>query len=99
MFVMREVLRCKPGKVGELKKKFQALNAVVKRRDLPGFTIMTDVAGDHFWTLVLQFEADSPEAFFAMEEQVMADAEARQVMAGYHDLVLSGSRELFRKET
>jgi hypothetical protein len=34
-----------------------------------------------------------------MEEQVMADAEARQVMAGYHDLVLSGSRELYRKET
>jgi hypothetical protein len=96
MFVMREVLRCKPGKIGELTKKFQALNAVVKRRDFPGFTIMTDVAGD-FWTLVLQFEADSLEAFFAMEEQVMADAEARQVMAGYHDLVLSGNREVFRK--
>lgn len=99
MFVMREVLRCKPGKTGELKKKFQALNAVMENKRFPGFTIMTDVAGDHFWTLVLQFEADSLEAFFTMEEQIMADAEARQAMAGYHDLVLSGNREVFRKET
>ena len=99
MFVMREVLRCKPGKIGELKKKFQTLNGIVQKKHYPGFTIMTDVAGDHFWTLVLQFEADSLEAFLAMEQQIMGDAEARQAMAGYHDLVLSGNREVFRKET
>ena len=32
MFVMRETLQCKPGKIGELKKKFLALNAIVKRK-------------------------------------------------------------------
>lgn len=98
MFVMQEVLRCKPGKIGELRKKFQALNAIVKKKDYPGFTIMTDVAGGHFWTLVLQFESESLEGFLAMEDQVMGDAEARQAMAGYHDLVVSGNREVFRKE-
>ena len=99
MFVMREVLRCKPGKIGELKEKFQTLNRIVKKKNYPGFTIMTDVAGGHFWTLVLQVEADSLESFFAMEEQIMGDAEARQAMAGYHDLVHSGKREVFRTET
>jgi hypothetical protein len=28
MFMVREVLSCKPGKVGELVKKFKALNEV-----------------------------------------------------------------------
>ena len=53
MFVMREVLQCKAGKVGELKKRFLALNAIVKQKGFEPFTIMTDVAGEHFWTLVL----------------------------------------------
>jgi hypothetical protein len=98
MFVMREVLVCKPGKVGELKKKFKALNAIVTKKDFPPFAIMTDVAGENFWTLVLEMESDSVAAFFTMEEQVMADKEAQQVMAGYHDLVVGGRREVFRRE-
>jgi len=97
MFVMREVLQCKPGKVGELTKKFVALNAIVKQKGFQPFTMMTDVTGEHFWTLVLEFEADSVDAFFAMEDQVMADQDARQAMAGYHDLVVHGRREVFRK--
>jgi hypothetical protein len=32
-----------------------------------------------------------------MEDQVMADKDAQQAMAGYHDLVVNGRRELFRK--
>ena len=98
MFVMREVLVCKPGKVGELKKKFKALNAIVTKKDFPPFAIMTDVAGENFWTLVLEMESDSVAAFFTIEEQVMADKEAQQIMAGYHDLVVSGRREVFRRE-
>lgn len=97
MFVMRETLQCKPGKIGELKKKFLALNAIVKRKGFEPFVIMTDVVGEHFWTLVLETEADSMDTFAAMEDQVMADDDARQTMAGYHDLVVNGRREVFRK--
>lgn len=97
MFVMREVLQCKPGGVGELKKKFLALNAIVKQKGFAPFTIMTDVAGEHFWTLVLETEADSVDTFVTMEDQVMADRDAQQAMAGYHDLVVNGRRELFRR--
>ena len=97
MFVMREVLSCKPGKVGELRKKFEALNAIIKRLGFQPMAIMTDVAGANFWTLVLESEASSVDAFFAMETKVMGEKEAQQAMAGYHDLVVSGRREIFRK--
>jgi hypothetical protein len=99
MFVFREVMQCKPGKVGELRKKFQALNAILTRSGYQPFTIMTDVSGENFWTLVLQSEMPSVDAFFAMEEKVMSDTEAQQVMSGYHDLVLNGRREIFKKTT
>jgi hypothetical protein len=97
MLVMREVLQCKPGKVGELKKKFLALNAIVKQKGFEPFTIMTDVAGEHFWTLVLETEADSVNTVVTLEDQVMADKDAQLVLAGYHELVVHGRREVFRK--
>jgi hypothetical protein len=55
------------------------------------------VAGEHFWTLVLETQADSVDTFFTMEEQVMADKDAQQAMAAYHELVVHGRREVFRK--
>jgi hypothetical protein len=97
MFVVREVLQCKPGKVGELRKKFEALNVTVKRLGFPPFTIMTDVSGENFWTLVLESEMSSVDAFFAMEEKVMSEKDAQQTMVGYHDLVTNGRREIFKK--
>ncbi len=36
MFVLREVLQCKPGKVGVLRKKFKALNAVPNATGVSG---------------------------------------------------------------
>jgi len=96
MYVFREVLQCKPGKVGELRKKFQALNGVLTQLGYPPFELMTDAMGENFWTLVAESKAESPDAFFAMEEKVMGEEEARQIMNGYHDLVVSGRREVFK---
>ena len=96
MFVFREVLQCKPGKVGELRNRFQALNGLLTRLGHQPFELMTDAMGANFWTLVLESRADSLDAFFAMEEQVMGEHEARQIMAGYHDFVVSGRREVFK---
>ncbi len=60
---------------------------------------MTDVSGENVWTLVLESECSSVDAFFAMEEKVMAEQDAQQVMDGYHDLVVNGRREIFKKTT
>lgn len=39
---------------------------------------------------------ESIDDFFAMEEKVMGEDEARQAMSGYHDLMLNGTRQILK---
>jgi hypothetical protein len=96
MFMVREVLRCRPGKVGELTKKFKALAEIVEEKGYPPFRLFTDVSGERFWTLVLQTEFEELGGFHAMEEAVMSDDRAGTIMAGYHDLIEEGRREIYK---
>lgn len=96
MLMVREVMHCQPGKVNDLVKKFQALGAVMKGMDLEPFRIYTDIAGERFWTLVLEREYADMDEITATEGRVMADDGARSAMAGYHDLVREGWREIYR---
>jgi hypothetical protein len=96
MYMIREVMNCKPGKVGELKKKFKALGTVMERMGFTPFRLMTDVCGEPFWTLVAETEIASLNDFVEMEARVMADGEAQTSMAGYHELVVSGRREIYQ---
>lgn len=98
MYLFREVVRCRPGKVREMVNKFKGVSGVMQRMGYPPFRIYTDVSAERFWTVILEAEAESLSAFMEMEESVMADEEARSAMAGYHDLVLEGRREIFRIE-
>lgn len=98
MYVIRDVMNCKPGKVGEMVKKFKALNAVVERLGQQPMRIMTDVAGEPYWTVVGEMEAPTVEAFYEVINATMADAEAQKAMDGYHDLVMTGRREIFKLE-
>ncbi len=98
MVMVREVMRCKPGKVNELVKKFKALGEVMKEMGLAPFRIYTDVAGEHFWTMVLEREYESVSDVQAEESRVLADERAQSVMAGYHDLVVKGRREIYKVE-
>ena len=99
MFMVREVLNAHPGKVGQLVKKFKALCDVMRSMDLEPFRIYTDVAGEPFWTLVLEREFDSLDALPALESRVMSDERAQAAMSGYHDLVRSGRREIYKVES
>jgi hypothetical protein len=96
MYMVREVMNCRPGKVGALVKKFQALNAVMTEMGLAGFRIYTDVAGERFWTLVLEREFSGLDAVSALEAQVMGDARAQAAMEGYHELAERGRREIYK---
>lgn len=98
MFVIRDVMTCKPGKVGELVKKFSAINPVMERLGYKPARILTDVSGEPFWTAVFELEAPTLDAFRDMEAKVMADKEAQGAMGGYHELVVSGRREIFKLE-
>lgn len=98
MYMIREVLNCRPGKVGELVKKFKALGEVMKEMGYRPFRQFTDVSGERFWTLVLESEAENLEDFRKMESEVLSDTRAQAAMAGYHELVEAGRREIYAVE-
>ena len=99
MYLFREVLYCKPGKVRALADKFKALGTVMESMGFEPFRLYTDMSGERFWTLVLESESKSLDAFLEMEASVMGDKKAQEAMAGYHDLILQGRREVYRVES
>jgi len=102
MYLVREIFYCKPGKVRPMVEKLLAMNAISKRAGMPNMRIMTDLSAEQYWTVVGEMEVASLEAF----EKMMAappssDADQKEfekVMSGYHDLVDSGRREIYKLE-
>jgi hypothetical protein len=95
MFVIREVLNCKPGKVTQMVEKFTVISSAI--REMGHDTrLLTDVTGEPFWTAVAEISVENVDDFFAIERQLMANDRIRQTMAGYHDLIESGRREIYR---
>ena len=43
-------------------------------------------------------EVEDLAAFFDMDEDAMAETGAAEIMAGYHDLVAHGHREIWKVE-
>jgi hypothetical protein len=99
MFVVREIMHCKPGRVREMVEKFKAVSAIMKRMGLPQFRLMTDVSGERYWTVIAEIEVSGIDAFAKMMEQSSTDDEARKIMEGYHDLVENGRREIYKIES
>lgn len=99
MYVIREVVHCKPGKVKQMLEKFRGISKAAE--DIVGqpFRLMTDVTGEPFWTLVAEIEVERIDDFFTLEQEVMANEAVLSSMANYHDLVESGRREICRIET
>jgi len=96
--MVRSVLNCKPGKVRELVGKFQALNTVLKDMNLSQFRLYTDVTGEAFWTLVAEREFETLASIEEAEAKLMADSRTQAAMEGYHDLVVSGRRSIYKVE-
>lgn len=102
MLLVREVLYCKPGKVRPMREKALAMSQLMQKSGMGRMRVLTDVAGERYWTLVLEFETESLQAFEAMmagQGQSEADMKAsEEIMKGYHDLVEQGRREIYKIE-
>jgi hypothetical protein len=98
MYVIREVVTCKPGKVGQMVDKFKALSTAMRDIGYEPLRLLTDVSGDPFWTVVAEANVGTVDEFFAIERKLRESDAVRQAMAGYHDLVTSGRREIYRVE-
>jgi hypothetical protein len=102
MLLIREVFHCRPGKVRPLLEKFQAMNRLMASAGRGNMRLMTDFSGAPYWTLVAEFETASMAEFEKMmQRDEMSEADAKEferLMEGYHDLIESGRREVYRLE-
>ena len=102
MYLIRDIMYCKPGKVRPLVEKFVAMSKLGEKIGMPKMKTMTDFSAERFWTVVAEMEVPSIEAF----EQMMTgngkhEAEMKEMeklMQGYHDLVDHGRREIYKLE-
>ena len=99
MYIIREVLSCKPGKVRPLIDRFRTLSGALEKTGRPPLRLLTDVSGEQFWTLIAEVSVPTVDDFFSVEESLMADESVRSAMAGYHELVERGRREIYRVES
>ena len=99
MYVIREVLHCKPGKVRQMADKFRAISHALQEMGHEPMRLLTDVTGESFWTIVAEARVEKIDDFFAVEQKLTADERVREAMVDYHDLVESGRREIFRVES
>jgi len=98
MLIVREVLHCKPGKVRPMIDKFKAMKALRTEMGIPTYRITTDVSGDHYWTMSAEVEVPTLADYFGLEEKVMANPKAQEIMTGYHELMIQGRREIAKIE-
>jgi len=102
MYVVREIMNCKPGKVRPLVEKFKKLNSLGTKYNMPKMRIMTDFCAEQYWTVVSEMEVANLQAFeelMQMPDMDGEDAKAfQEVMKDYHDLVDHGRREVYKIE-
>ncbi len=99
MYVIREVLNCKPGKVRQMVEKFRHISIVLKDMGHEPMRLLTDVTGEPYWTVIAEAKVEKIDDFFAMEQALAANDTLRAAMADYHDLVAGGRREIYRIES
>ena len=99
MYVIREVLHCKPGKVRSMVEKFRVISNALTEKGQQPLRLLTDVSGEPYWSIVAEATVERIEDFFTMEQTLMANEAIGKAMADYHDLVAGGRREIYRIES
>lgn len=95
MIVVHEIFVCKPGNASKLATMFKEVMA-----DSPEFVnIMTDMTGE-FNRVIMQSQYDNLTAYEERFKNYIEDSEEvkkmKEKMKGYHDLYLTGKREIFK---
>ena len=98
MFLVRDIMYCKPGKARPMVEKFVALSALGQKQGMGPMRVLTDVSAERYWTVVSEMEVPSLEEFTALSRKAMEDPEFQNAMKGYHDLIDHGRREIYMIE-
>jgi hypothetical protein len=98
VFLIREVMHCRPGKAGEIVKRFKQIDPIMKELGFRPQRVLTDMSGERYWTVVSEQEVETLEQYLEGTRTAMGDARAQKIMDGYHDFVDHGRREIFKIE-
>jgi hypothetical protein len=95
MIIVHDIFVCKPGNASKLAKKFK--EAMSGNSDL--VNIMTDMTGQ-FNRVIMVTKYDNLTAYEKSWEKYSEKSEEmkkmEQAMAGYQDMYLTGSREIYQ---
>ncbi len=102
MYLIREIMYCKPGKVRPMVEKFIAMAKLGEKVGMPRMRILTDFVADQYWTVVAEMEVATLDAFEKMMSTPQGSDEdmkkMEEIMKGYHDLIVKGKREIYKIE-
>jgi hypothetical protein len=98
MFLVRDIMYCKPGQVRPMVQKFLALSKLGSQMGFGPMRIMTDVSAERYWTVVSEMEVESLEKYAETSRKSMEMKEFQEAMKGYHDLIVEGRREIYQIE-
>jgi hypothetical protein len=101
MYLVRDIMYCKPGKVRPLLAKFKDLARLTEKMGMGRMRLMTDVSAEQFWTLASEFEVPSLKMLEDMDSMQGSPEDMKEferIMSGYHDLVDRGRREIYKIE-
>ena len=98
MFIVRDIMFCKPGKVRPMVEKFVALSNLSQKLGFGTMRVMTDVSAERYWTVVSEMEVENMESFMAMMQNPDDAKEFESAMKGYHDNIDYGRREVYTIE-
>ena len=102
MFLVRDIMYCKPGKVRPMVEKFLAMSKLSDKVGMPRMRVMTDFTAERYWTVVAEMEVPDLQSFERMLSTPQGSPEdmkkLEEIMKGYHDLVEYGRREIYKIE-
>ena len=98
MFLVRDIMFCKPGQTRPMVQKFLALDKLGRQMGLGTMRVMTDVSAERYWTVVAETEVETMEQHAELARKAMQMPEFQEAMKGYHDLVDTGRREIYMIE-
>lgn len=101
MFVIRDIMYCKPGKVRAMAEKFVAMSKAAAQPGTPRMRVMTDFCAERYWTVVLEMEVPDLQTYERMVSSSQPSdflKRTEDIMKGYHDLVDHGRREIYKIE-
>ena len=97
MYLVRDIMFCKPGQARPMVQKFLALEKLGRQLGF-GMRVMTDVSAERYWTVVAEMEVETLEKYAEITKKSMEMKEFQDAMKGYHDLVAEGRREIYTIE-